>query len=261
MNTHELLENAALDALGLLDADEREAFEAAFRAAAPGVQAQVRREQLRMTRADAILPAAEPPLGLRARVIAAVREAMQTVAVRKAAVGSPALRRTEGVSSLWRIGAVASMAAVIVIGFVAVQIRNDNQQMRDSVASGAWNDYFLHEYGVKFDQTFFDPSTRLVSFVPSNPEAHGARGRAALLLDSNRKVGHLYCKDLPAGEGAYEVVVVDKAGHTVKAIITFQAAPTGIKNQTIEGLDVESSQTLAIRRVGSDDVMLMSRGL
>src|SRR5438105_666068 len=104
MNTHDLLEMASLDAMGLLDPEEREAFERAFRAAPPPLQAQIRREQLRFSAADDILPQVEPPLGLRARVIAAVREAMQTMAGRRAAEAAPALRSATAVSRFWRVG-------------------------------------------------------------------------------------------------------------------------------------------------------------
>ena len=63
-NTRDLLEYAALDALGLLDDAEREEFERAFRAASPEVQAMVRREQTRAADIDAILPRVEAPAGL-----------------------------------------------------------------------------------------------------------------------------------------------------------------------------------------------------
>lgn len=49
MKTQELIELAVLDAMGLLDEQEREAFDAAFDAAAPAIQAQVRREQTRLS--------------------------------------------------------------------------------------------------------------------------------------------------------------------------------------------------------------------
>ena len=45
MTLQELIELAILDAMGLLDEEERLAFEVAFRASAPAVQAQVRRER------------------------------------------------------------------------------------------------------------------------------------------------------------------------------------------------------------------------
>jgi len=50
MTLQEMIELAILDAMGLLDEEERLAFELAFRAAAPPVQAQVRREQTRPSR-------------------------------------------------------------------------------------------------------------------------------------------------------------------------------------------------------------------
>jgi len=66
MNTYELLEAAQLDALGLLDDAERDAFDAAFFAASPDVQAQIRREQARLVRTD-WLPSSEvePSAGLK----------------------------------------------------------------------------------------------------------------------------------------------------------------------------------------------------
>ena len=83
MMTHELMEMASLDAMGLLDPTERETFELAFQAADPALQAQIRREQLRFSRMDDMLPKVSPPLGLRARVIAAVRGAMESVGSRR----------------------------------------------------------------------------------------------------------------------------------------------------------------------------------
>ena len=88
MTTHELLELASLDAMGLLDPEEREAFELAFRAAAPALQAQIRREQLRLSYIDGILPVVEPPPGLRARVMAKVREAIESMTIRKISGGA-----------------------------------------------------------------------------------------------------------------------------------------------------------------------------
>ena len=64
MTTRELLELASLDAMGLLDDNEHEAFEGAFRAAAPAVQRQVRREQERLTGDTSTLPDVDPPAEL-----------------------------------------------------------------------------------------------------------------------------------------------------------------------------------------------------
>ena len=79
MKTQELIELAVLDAMGLLDEAEREAFEAGFSSASPAVQAQVRREQTRLCLSEALLPDEEPPAGLRALVVEAVRKAMASV--------------------------------------------------------------------------------------------------------------------------------------------------------------------------------------
>lgn len=78
MSLQELIELAILDAMGLLDEREQASFESAFRTASPSIQAQVRREQTRLSRIEALLPDVTPPAGLRAAVLAAVREQIAT---------------------------------------------------------------------------------------------------------------------------------------------------------------------------------------
>jgi hypothetical protein len=56
MTAYELIEMAVLDALGILDEEERASFERAFAAAAPGLQAQVRAEQARLVDLVDLLP-------------------------------------------------------------------------------------------------------------------------------------------------------------------------------------------------------------
>ena len=75
MTLQELLESAQLDALGLLDPEDQEPFEAAFRAAPTQVQAQIRREQQRLCVVDPLLPDVPLPGGLWPKVQEAVAKA------------------------------------------------------------------------------------------------------------------------------------------------------------------------------------------
>src|SRR5262249_14914584 len=126
MKTQELLELAALDALGLLDEAEREAFDRAFRAAPPALQAQIRREQTRIAGDDSLLPKVETPMGLKARVLAAWREAVAAVSNRsrtRRLVGALTLMPNRGVNPWWRAGAIACAAAslVLAVGFFTIK--------------------------------------------------------------------------------------------------------------------------------------------
>lgn len=265
MKTHELLEMASLDAMGLLDSDEREAFEAAFRAAPPAIQAQVRREQLRLARMDDLLPEVEVPIGLKARVLAAVREAISTISPRSIALSSvqapvaPALRPVRGVHRFWRAAAVASMAASIVLGFATLRIRNDYQNVTATMASNAASDMFLREFGPRFDQAFFDPSVKLVAFAPAGSGVSPRVGKAALLLDSANARGQLFLKDLPVGDNFYELVVISRDGTQSKSIATFRSPEAGINIQMIEGLSLEGAAQIVIRRIGDAEPLLVAK--
>src|SRR5688572_23634462 len=113
MTTQELIELAVLDAMGLLDEEEREAFDGAFGAAAPAVQAQVRREQTRISLSQDLLPDVEPPAGLRSLVLEAVRKAMGQPAERRhrhARLGMLTLMPARQVSPMWRAASVGFAA-------------------------------------------------------------------------------------------------------------------------------------------------------
>jgi hypothetical protein len=187
MNTQELIELAVLDAMGLLDPEEREAFDASFSAAAPAVQAQVRREQTRLSLCEDLLPDVEPPAGLRAMVVEAVRRAMAMPAQggrdgarrhRHAKAGALALIPARQVSPLWRAASVGFAAAAVTFGATFLHLRG---QFTD-LAAAVENDRLLSEMQGAVGSSYVvslltDPRTQtreLVAVVP------GTRGQARL---------------------------------------------------------------------------------
>lgn len=225
MNTHELLELAALDALGLLDDDERADFERGFQAAPPALQAQIRREQARMARADGLLPEIDPPASLRARVLAVVRDAIQTVGSRRS--GSrfiPALLPSRGVSPIWRAAAVGSMAAAIVFGFATLRIRTEVVNINNLISSNAQEAEWVREYGPRFRDLIDNPNTKLVQFNTSgaaNPAL--AKGRAVILVDSSDGSGLFLSRDLPPSANGYALVPLGSDGSLGQPILVIDA--------------------------------------
>lgn len=138
MNTQELIELAVLDAMGLLDEQERDAFDAAFDAAAPAIQAQVRREQTRLSLSDHLLPDVEPPAGLRALVLEAVRKAMALPAasrhrrLRTLAIG---LTPSRQVSPIWRAASVGFAAAAVTFGLTFMHNLGEFDRLARAVES------------------------------------------------------------------------------------------------------------------------------
>jgi len=261
MNTHELLEMASLDAMGLLDPEEREAFERAFRAAPPPVQAQIRREQLRFSSIDEVLPQVDPPLGLRARVIAAVREAMQSMAGRRTAeAAAPALRSPYAVSRFWRVGAIGAIAAAIVLGFFMIQVINANHDLSDTKITERITELRAREFGQRFESMFFNPRTQLVQFAPA-PDAPDSKGSAAMLMfDPTNKTALLEVHDLPAA-GDYEVLVEDAHGNRTVAVIRFKAESSRTGREIIHNFELENAKRLIIKAQGTGKAVLTSQRL
>lgn len=142
LRREELIEQASLDALGLLDEFEAAHYARSFHAAPASVQEEIRRLQAAVATDAALLADEEPPADLRSKVMGSVREAMDEEArelkpiatigaksVRAAARAEAAseliererlslsVRRAECVVSVWRavsVGLAASLVAAVV---------------------------------------------------------------------------------------------------------------------------------------------------
>lgn len=266
-STHELLEMASLDVLGLLDADEREAFERGFRAAPPEVQSQIRREQLRAAGFDAVLPSVDPPLGLRARVLAALREAMAGSgrgASRADVAGRivPEVARAYSVNRWWRTAAIGAMAAALVFGFSTLQLKSDNELLVDGTKGNLMSDIFRQDFGPRFEQAFFNPHTKFVQFAPAAAPADDAETttKAILVIDPETKKGQLFLKNLSNVRGEYSLVIVDEQGQVARAVLDFRGSGATIEKQDIR-LDLEGVNGLAIIETtsGKSNTLLKSR--
>jgi len=220
MNTRELFELASLDVLGLLDEQEREAFEQGFKAAPPSVQAQIRREQLRFSEMEKMLPEVEAPTGLRARVIAAVRDAI-------AAVGSEPIARigTSSVSHpvfnsapLWRAACIGFATAALVLAGFGYKVMGENNLIQDQLASSGTASGFqamaLRAGGIDPARLLASDFCQRVSFSPTAPDAAGPNGRidAYLLIDTQSRKAILACEGLTIGDNTYTLIIESGSG-------------------------------------------------
>jgi len=80
LRREELIEQASLDALGLLDEFEAAHYARSFHAAPASVQQEIRELQAAIVADGATLSDEEPPAGLRGRVLGAVQDAMEAEA-------------------------------------------------------------------------------------------------------------------------------------------------------------------------------------
>src|SRR5258708_2509980 len=129
MNLQQLIELAVLDAMGLLDETEQGQFESGFAGASPQVQAQVRREQTRLSVMDALLPDVSPPAGLRAAVLEAVRRHI-LAAESGPALEHPSMLRSRNVSRFWRTASLGLAAACVVMGYATFELYQRSNELQ-----------------------------------------------------------------------------------------------------------------------------------
>lgn len=221
MTTQELIEQAVLDALGLLDESERENFDASFRAAPPAVQAQIRRQQTRFADLDMLLPDVEAPAGLRAAVVEAVREAMAKTETE--ALTAPRLHVSRNVAPVWRSAALALAAACVVFAVVTFEIRGSYEDILLSLQRDQIPDDVLRTLGPSFREAFFDPDYSKVGFTAVGQGQ--IESQAVLLFDPEKDEAILICHNLPVIDGkSYELVIINEDDSIGQSLARFSAS-------------------------------------
>lgn len=152
LRREELIEQASLDALGLLDEFEAAHYARSFHAAPASVQEEIRRLQAAVVTDAALLADEEPPADLRARVMGSVRDAMEeearelkpiaTIGSKSSRAGAPAaaelvarerlhltVRRAERLVSIWRAASVGLAASLVAAVVWAVTLESNVQMV------------------------------------------------------------------------------------------------------------------------------------
>lgn len=239
MKLQEMLEAAQLDALGMLEGEEREAFEAAFEAAAPAIQAQVRAEQARCAMAAHEFSDVEPPAELRERVLGAIRAeilagagnaedepagSMTESGLGRAVVASGVVGRVDGrsrsprVSPAWRAGALglATAAAVLLAAFFSVtrQMESLKQVAKDDRSLEAISKMLGGDIAV---EAIFGSDAERFVFAAAPGVSTKASATIFMLPKSNE--GRVFVKDLAMSPGqTVRVVELDDQNRIVSEL-------------------------------------------
>lgn len=293
MNTTELLEAAQLDALGLLDDAERDAFDAAFFASSPDLQAQIRREQSRLVRTD-WLPSSEAEpraelkdavltdvavASMRGRVLSAVHQEIAKAAparetaresVREVAGSShrhpsgrmaPALRPSRHVTPLWRAAALGFASASIGLGGAMLHLR----EKFDTIEAGYREERNLGSLaqipGLQIGDVLLNANSKKYELAIQSAEV---RARATVHVDPDRDEATVYCSNLTPTEGkVYRIVAIDEKGAEISELARFEGVG-GIQGQSI-ALSKSTTPRIAIMLTGKDPksgpgVMILASG-
>lgn len=226
MKVQELTELALLDVHGLLDDEEREAFERAFAASPAAVQARIRREQVRFSDLTALLPDVEAPSDLRARVLQRVRMAiMERDSARRDGPGRtlPPILHSKRVSPVWRAGALACAAAAVVFAVTTIQMRVQYDELHAKIQSDVLLSSMLANYGPNhLRDMLFDGRTERVMFTSANP---AVQGEASLWTNPDWQSGRLFYLNLPRQTGeVYQLAVLDQSGNVVEVLASFDSS-------------------------------------
>ena len=223
MTTRDLLEQASLDALGLLDEQERADYEASFRAAAPDIQAQIRREQLRFADLTDLLPPVDAPAGLRARVLAAVRDAIVAVSSPKTSGGAvgrigPALagRAVFNTAPVWRAACIGFATATVVLSVFFIWMSQEARRIQSMITSDSIAEYLQQNAGPSALEVLASDNLRNYAFIPAAADYTTLSAR--LLVDPEQGKAVLFCKNLPQINGSYRLIIesTDGSKHPVR---------------------------------------------
>ncbi len=258
LTTRDLFEMASLDVLGLLDEDERRDFEQALRAASPAIQAQIRREQLRIASSDAHLPAIDAPPGFKLRVMDAVREAI--VAVRageggehvRRKIGPFAIKLQRNVSPLWRAASIGFAVATVILAYSTLRVKQNYDDISNGLTTGQSMTELTNAYGARVVDLLTSEQAALRPFAQGPGVKDGTDPTAALLVDETGGKSYLLYTNLPIVEGGYRLVAVQN-GAVAKVLHRFDARPG--REMTVIGAALQAGMALAILpEIAGDDL-------
>jgi anti-sigma-K factor RskA len=240
MSLQEMIEMAILDVMGLLDEREQSAFEAAFRTASPAVQAQVRREQTRLARIEALLPEVTPPAGLRAAVIEAVRTQIAAADRSDERLFIPTILKSRGVTPLWRAAALGLAAAAVVLAVTTFQWKQQNSRLEAVLREDGLLQQMQQQMGATYVQdVLFSNDTKRVLI---RPVAAGFKGEASMFLNPEWSGAKFFGQNITTQEGReYKLALIDDQGAVVKTLGTI----------TSDGRLFSQSVTLAANTKGT----------
>lgn len=243
MTLRELLENANLAALGLLDQDDQQAFDKALAVAPESIRRHVIAEQARWSGGGELLPQVQPPEGLRHRVIDAVNVAIVDAELAQADAHMELVdtghRKRSG--SMWRATSLGLLTACVVLTGSFLYVVQNNK----TVTTGKGNNQALNDYvtgfSSEFDDAIFDPATKRVHLTANEA---GFEGRVAIVTHPDWPQARVFAAGLPASEKEnYRLVELDANNNVVRELAKLDG---GVQTQTTPIAQVSAGTRVAL---------------
>ncbi len=236
MTIQEMIENAVLDAVGLLEDDEHAAFDRAFQTASPKIQAMIRAEQSRLSNLNGLLPAVDPPVSLRSEVIGKVREA---IAAAYLAEESEAGRRptmelipSKKVSPIWRAAAIGSLAAAVVFGVSVTRMTAEYDTLRDAIGKDQLLEQITQQFSSRYVQDMmFDQDTARFVFASASGDFGG---QAAVFCNPGWDESRFFSTKLASMDNQrFRLAVVDENDQIIRELLAFDASGGPLDSENV----------------------------
>lgn len=240
LTREEILENAALDILGLLTSEERFNFERLLQQADHKLLVEVKRIQDSILLLEDTLPDVSPDISLRQRVLSAVGQMIERD-LRASVQENPSGRiytswrsnsdnssskreifeRFIGgkVSPIWRMGALIAATLAIAFGYVALEISTSSKPIikyvTGKITQEEWAALEARISSSKWD-IIFDDATEEVFFKTLNTDYNGM---VKLWYHPQEKAGVLIAKDLPKMVAPYRLCLDNTLSEPQKVVV------------------------------------------
>lgn len=208
MTREELLELAALDALGLLDEYEAALYTRSFHHAPATVQDEIRDLQAAVAADGALLPDVRPRSEMRTMVLDAVAAAIERDSEdfsplaligrpRRESDGRARTAVLSGGGQFWRAASFILIGALVVAAYFTFQFRAENAQLHDLAIQAYTQAEVTGWFADEMRDRYLHNSNCLRIPLASRP---GEEGRVGMIyVDETAGAAFVLCQHVPAG--------------------------------------------------------------
>ncbi len=271
LSREELIEMAGRDALGMLDPDESEAFEAAFRRADASLRRELRTIQDDVVAMGELVVEAQPDEQLRARTLTRVNEYMEqspapTLKRRvlgtferfveedlhgslQFPIGGAAALPTRGdwierfaagrVSPMWRIAALVLMTVTIGLTWFAIDAYSNAMRIADSISRNRIDEMLRLTFKQLPEDFWFNPETRMDAFSVAETDF---KGRAMLSIINSEDRGFLAAINMPTSDDPYRLLMGFDQPESARTVAVFYSKDGTCAVPISLGMDVTGAK-------------------
>lgn len=261
MNTRDLIELSQLDALGLLDEQERDEFDAAFAGAGPAIRAQIRSEQSRLVKTDWVACEAEPPEGLREAVLGEMSLTLRVADLRPRILDAihdeiarrpvpqsggalvhgpgrtlPRIYPVRRVSPLWRAAALGFASAAVAFAGVTLYLKGQFDQLGSQRQRTA--DWGGLGANLGLPDVHFNQQLRQVYFTAHSDTT---KGEATLYIKPGAPSRVVVWRLPERKDRDYRIVLLDEEGKIGRELARFASGGS------IQGIELDVPSDPAMR--------------